>query len=293
MRTTVIIPSFDAGETLPLVLDALAPQIPQDGDREVLLIESSGGDAAAAIASSWPWVRVIGFDARVLPGRARNVGASLARGELLAFLDADAVPADGWLDALEAGMVDGVDVVAGSIVNGTPNAPWGTAGYLLEFLEWAPGKRAPLDHAASCNLMIRREALERAGGFPEDMWPGEDTVLTAPFANSRRLTFVPSAQVTHLNRTAASRVLAHQRRLGSCWLGVCRRVPVRGRWLARRRLAPLAVLGRVCALIWQLHRARVTFRYALRHAPRLALGLCAWGVGLAQAPPSLDSGPTA
>ena len=52
--------------------------------------------------------------------------------------------------------------------------------------------------------MIKREALERAGGFPEDIWPGEDTVLTAPFADNRRLAFVPTAQVTHLNRIAAA-----------------------------------------------------------------------------------------
>lgn len=31
------------------------------------------------------------------PGRKRDVGARLARGEILAFLDDDAYPADGWL----------------------------------------------------------------------------------------------------------------------------------------------------------------------------------------------------
>lgn len=73
MRTSVIIPSFDAASTLPLVLEALMPQIHGRGDREVLVVESGGRGAAATVERSWPWARVVTFDERLLPGRARNV----------------------------------------------------------------------------------------------------------------------------------------------------------------------------------------------------------------------------
>jgi len=57
----------------------------------------------------------------MLRGRARNLGTSIARGELLAFLAADTIPASGWLDELERSLVPGVEMVAGAILDGTPN----------------------------------------------------------------------------------------------------------------------------------------------------------------------------
>ena len=77
------------------MLAALQPQI--GADTEILLVDSSGFDAAEALQRSQPWVRVIGLPNRVAPGAARNLGSREARGSRLAFLDADAVPGAAWL----------------------------------------------------------------------------------------------------------------------------------------------------------------------------------------------------
>ena len=282
-RTTVIIPSYNSAATLPRVLSALEPQV-ADGRGEVLLVDSSGRSVGDALQAQWPWVRVLSFEHRMLPGRARNLAAGIATGELLAFIDADAVPAPDWLQQLEQGLDVGVEMVAGAILNGTPEEAWGTVAYLLEFLEWPPERRAPLFHAASCNLLVRRAAFDRAGGFPEDMWPGEDTVFTARFANVGALAFSPSARVTHLNRVGVRQVLAHQRRLGASWVNVCRRVTVRGGWLGMHRLAPLAVLARIYPLVRQLRLAPSARHGVTRWLPLLPIGLAAWGSGILRAP---------
>lgn len=281
LRVSVIIPAYKAQATLPLVLRALEPHV-VGNDREVVLVDSTGSDDGINVEQNWPWVRVIHVAQRMLPGRARNVGASTARGDLLAFLDADAIPEPGWLDELESALVPGVELVAGAILDGTPASPWGTVGYMLEFLEWVPERGIPPGHAAGCNLLIPRTEFERAGGFPEDLWPGEDTVFSVPFAAKGTLAFAPRAYVTHLNRVEARAVLTHQRRLGASWVEVCARVSVRGGWLGVPYLAPLAVLGRVLAVMHHVRRCRAGTGRLARHRPLLVAGLLAWGMGVSR-----------
>ncbi len=277
--TSVIIPSYEAQATLPLVLEALAPQVAGE-EREVVLVDSTGADDGTAIRQQWPSVQVVTVPHRMLPGGARNLGASLAHGELLAFLDADTVPQPGWLDELERALSPEIEMVAGAVLDGTPDDPWGTVAYMLEFLEWVPERRSPLRHAAGCNLLIRRSAYELAGGFPEDLWPAEDTVLSAPFAARGTLKFAPRAQVRHLNRVRRREVLAHQRRLGASWVHACARVALPGRHLATSALAPAAVAGRLWSMVRQLNRQPGSFRRIARHGPRVTAGLVAWGAGV-------------
>ena len=281
LTASVIIPAYKAGATLPLVLRALEPQV-VGKDREVVLVDSACGSGEMRLEQQWPWVRALPLADRALPGRARNLGASLAGGELLAFLDADTVPEPRWLDELERALAPGVEMVAGAVLDGTPNSPWGTVGYMLEFLEWVPERGTPLQHAPGCNLLIRRAVFEQTGGFPEDMWPGEDTVFSVPFATNGTLAFAPQAQVTHLNRVRPRVVLAHQRRLGASWVEVCARVSVPGKRLAATYLAPVAVLGRVYSFVRQLRRRPASARHLARHGPLLAAGLVAWGVGVSR-----------
>jgi hypothetical protein len=170
-------------------------------------------------------------------------------------------------------------MVASAILNGTPGSRWGTADYLLEFLEWVPGRAAPLEHAAGCGLLIRRSAFERLGGFPEDLWPGEDTVLTFAVAARGALAFASEARVSHLNRTRPSTVLVNQMRLGTAWVEVCARARLPGARLATAPLVPVAVAGRLWAIVKHSHGYGVAALF-WRHFPFVLAGLAAWGLGV-------------
>jgi GT2 family glycosyltransferase len=281
-RTSVILPAFRAWATLPTVLDALWPQI-EGRDRQAIVVESSGALSAAELEARWPWARFLVLGERTLPGRARNLGARASEGELLAFIDADAIPDPDWLDALESALTSDVDAVAGSVVNGTPRSGVGTAGYLLEFADWLPSARGPLLHAVTCNLVVRRASFDELGGFDEDVFPGEDTIFTFPLAGSGRLAFAPRARVRHLNRTDLREYLRHQRRLGVAYAQVCARVDFPHRWTGRPVFAPLGVPFRLAALARQLSGHPREARQAVPLLPLLALGLIAWAAGLATA----------
>jgi rhamnosyltransferase len=78
----------------------------QDVNRvfEIIVIDSGSTDQTAAIAGKHPRVRLV----EIAPGdfghgKTRNLGASMARGDYLVFLNADAIPVDNqWLNALLA-----------------------------------------------------------------------------------------------------------------------------------------------------------------------------------------------
>jgi rhamnosyltransferase len=102
---SVIIPVFNAAEYLPPLFAALAGQQPA-APAEIILIDSASTDATRALAAQSPLARVIPI-ADFSHGRARNLGAQAARGEILVFLSQDALPADAhWLAALLAPFAD-------------------------------------------------------------------------------------------------------------------------------------------------------------------------------------------
>jgi GT2 family glycosyltransferase len=281
IRTSVVIPAYRAWSTLPAVLDALAPQLA--GDREAILVDGPADRRDLGREGRWPWLRTVNLPQRALPGAARNIGAAEARGRLIAFLDADAVPEPEWLDRLERRLTSDLDAVAGAVLNGTPRSVVGTADYLLEFSELMPNRSRPLEHGATCNLLVRRRRFEAEGGLPEDMRTAEDTAFTFAMAAEGRLGFAPDAAVHHLNRTALAPFIAHQRMLGAGFVDLCHRVPFRHSWVSRGPALALAAPLRVGALAGRLRANPGEARRALGLLPALGLGLAAWLVGVLEA----------
>jgi GT2 family glycosyltransferase len=278
VRTTVVVPAYRAWRTLSRALEALRTEVDRP-DRELVLVESSGGLAPAELERRWPWATVIALPTRTFPGPARNLALAHARGELIAFTDADALPEPGWLDELERNLRPGIDAVAGGIVNGTPESAIGTSGFLLEFADWLPERPGSPQHGATCNLLVRREALERIGGFPSDLWPGEDTVFTFRLGEQGRLTFAPDARVRHLNRTGLIDFLRHQIRLGFSFAEVCRRTDFPYGQYTRLPLAPLTGVVRAARLWRRLTRWRLLPRTSAL-LPLVLAGSTAWAAGL-------------
>src|SRR5947209_17967437 len=94
---SVIIPARDAAPTLERTLACLSCQ-DLAGDFEVIVVDDGSRDETAAIAALHaPLVTLIQSGESRGPGAARNLGVRVARGEILAFSDADCFPTPGWL----------------------------------------------------------------------------------------------------------------------------------------------------------------------------------------------------
>jgi glycosyltransferase involved in cell wall biosynthesis len=158
---SVIVPARDAASTLGETLRALALQ---DLDRpyEVIVVDDASSDATPTLAASAPGpVTLLRHERPLGPGPARNTGAASARGDALAFTDADCLPRPDWLrNGLEA--LGDVDLVQGAV------RPDPTV------------ERRPFDRSVwvgaevglyeTANLFVDRNVFEELGGFED--WLG-------------------------------------------------------------------------------------------------------------------------
>jgi glycosyltransferase involved in cell wall biosynthesis len=98
MRVSVVIPAFDAELTVGGAISSVLGQTYRDF--EVVVVDDGSSDATGAIAASFPDpVRVIRQENAGVAA-ARNCGIAEARGELIAFCDADDVLLPSHLEAL-------------------------------------------------------------------------------------------------------------------------------------------------------------------------------------------------
>ncbi|WP_261777693.1 MULTISPECIES: glycosyltransferase family 2 protein [unclassified Rhodococcus (in: high G+C Gram-positive bacteria)] len=123
---SVIVPTRNAVSTIDDQLDALSRQT-YDRPFEVLVCDNGSVDGTVEHVSSRPptdayVLRCIDASAVSGASYARNAGAAVARGDFLAFCDADDRVSPGWLAALTAAARH-ADVVSGALETETLNSP--------------------------------------------------------------------------------------------------------------------------------------------------------------------------
>ena len=195
MRASVIIPCRNAERT---VADAVASALAQSEPAlEVLVVDDASSDASGAVARR-AGARVLVNATRRNAGGARNAGIEATSGELLAFLDADAVAAPDWLSrarrAFEAD--SSIAGVGGRIVNGRLSR-YGDLDYFLNHSEWIAGGRAGEKASIPTMAIVYRRDSVGTARFPESN-SGEDTAFALAVASrGGRLWWDPEIVVTH------------------------------------------------------------------------------------------------
>jgi GT2 family glycosyltransferase len=284
-KTSIVIPAYGHCPHLTTVVRALLEGTERPA--EIIVSHSGPDDPTSSIAGLSDTVTVLHQRDRLLGGAARNRGAAVARGEWLAFVDADVRPRPDWLAAILAAAEAAPDrFVVGSVGYATSGGYWGICNWLLEFSEQAPWHPARAQTGgASCNMILRRTDFETAGGFAEEYQPGEDTMLFSNLrAMGRSQWFEPAAQVDHFNIGGLRSFARHQFRLGVHSALVRQTVPLRGSLATR--FWPLALVLWIPRLA--LIGARATaggpswWLRGLGLAPGLLLGSWAWTVGFVE-----------
>ena len=189
-------------------------------DHEVLLIpdRDSGEELPGAL--------VIASAPITTPGEKRDFGAQFATGEILAFLDDDAYPTEGWLDSAMKHFYE-ADVIAVGGPGITPPSDtarqrasgWALASFLgsgNSTYRFRSGKRKDVDDFPSMNFLIRKLDFLSVGGFSSPYWPGEDTELCRKLiaTTGKRIVYEPEAVVYHHRRPVFLGHLRQQARYG-------------------------------------------------------------------------------
>lgn len=197
-RVTVVVPTHNRAGGLPGLLEALEAQdLPRDAFDVIVVDDGSTDETPAVLArlagASGLRVQSIRIERAAGPAVARNRGWRATAAPVVAFIDDDCLPTPAWL---ESGLAQ-LDADAGiGVVQGrTLPDPAG------DLRTWSATRQvlSPSPFFEGCNLFVRREALETAGGFDEGLGMGsEDTALGWAVVDAGwRRGFAPSAVVHH------------------------------------------------------------------------------------------------
>jgi len=196
-QVSVIIPARNEASRIESCLTALTSQ-DSTAEFEIIVVDNGSTDETSALASAFS-VTVV-HEPRVGRAIARNTGIRAARGNILAFTDADCVPCRSWLRELLIGRDDPeYGCFVGEIVPLEPvNA---VARYIherrlicqLRLLSQSP----PV--AATGSIAYRRSVFDEIGMFDEAFAFGEDGDLFWRMVRSERFRYRynPKAIVGH------------------------------------------------------------------------------------------------
>jgi cellulose synthase/poly-beta-1,6-N-acetylglucosamine synthase-like glycosyltransferase len=146
------------------------------------------------------------------PSEKRNLGIKEAKGEIVAFLDDDTFPPQGWLKKVAKNFEDeDIAAVGGPAV--TPESDGllekasgdiyssllGGGVYRYRYL---PQKRRLVDDFPSCNFIVRKSILKEIGGFKTRFWPGEDTAICLGITKDlgKKIVYDPEVLIYHHRR---------------------------------------------------------------------------------------------
>lgn len=195
-RVSVVVITADRLVDLRRCLGELERHLREPGApaAEVVTVHApDDDDALAMVRREFPWVQAHRAERRGI-GHQRNLGARLARGEVITYLDDDAWPRPGWLTAVAAAFADERVVAAsGPVLRGDGSRQFGrlaasALGRIVAVADDGATPRRMSPTFSGCNLSLRRSALFAAGGFDENLvyQPDDMDVCWRLFARAGR-----------------------------------------------------------------------------------------------------------
>jgi mycofactocin glycosyltransferase len=200
-RTTVVVPAHGAAAQLIPLLRALDEQAGAPGSLPVIVSDDASPEPLeeqlAELALPALALTFVRSASNGGPGAARNRGLARVATPWVTFVDADEVPAAGWLARLEELLADpeAADVIAGRVAVPSAASPF----------EHATEAVADDEQYVAGNVTFRTQRLRADGGFDERYYDArrrlhfrEDADLRFRLeAAGRRISYHPELVVDH------------------------------------------------------------------------------------------------
>jgi len=196
---SVIIPSYNAMPTIERALRSARSQV--GASLEIIVADDRSTDDTVGVLGrlDWPDLRVIALPVNGGVSAARNAAIQAARGEFLAFLDAD----DEWLPGKLASQLElfrrhpQASIVATDCDIGPTGGPVARHHRILRTAEgpaaWKQLLQGNFLHTSS--VMCRRHDVLELGGFRQDLKYGEDLDFWIRLALRGEVRLVPDVKL--------------------------------------------------------------------------------------------------
>jgi len=265
---SVVITCKNSLDTLKETLESLRSQSFQDFEVIVIDAFSDDGTLEYLSAKKTEWDKLHVLCERGNPARGRNIGILRARGDYIAFIDADAYAHPNWLETLVKairqyendgilgvggpGEIPPADCLNAKVIGSVLSSP--LVG--LNTRNNARWKTVRLvDHHPFFNAIYRRDIFEKVGLLNERLDVGEDVefgwrVRKAGF----KLLYIPNAIVYHHRRKSIASLAKQMYRYGY-WRMILRLVD--SSLISPIHFAPLGLL--VIAILTIISSVMVSF----------------------------------
>ncbi len=287
LQLSVIIPHLNEPDDLRRCLLSLNAQHADGIPFEIIVVDNGSTEMPEAACSH---IQNLRLEREILPGPgpARNLGASLARAEILAFIDSDCIAQPGWVRAIVGYMARNpdIDLIGGDIgvLLDNPACPSAIESYENIYSYRARVYVERYGFAATGNMAVRARVFQSVGPFggiatmEDTEWGQRATAL------GYRIAFLPEASVltpscksfaelarrwdrhvAHEYGKVAGRRTAMLRWLVGCAIVVASPLAESVKILTTDRVSGLRnrALALACLTRIRLHRARRMFELAL------------------------------
>lgn len=212
---SIVVPTRNEESNLPRLLRSISRLDYPKKKFELIVVDGYSTDKTVEIAKK--------FKAKVFqnPGMIRSTGCQIgidkAKGKVIAFTDADCVVPPGWLKGLMLALGDNKKIASAGGPNVTPedDTPFAkAAGDVLSLLTMAGSRYGfnsrhvvEIYHNPGCNVIYRKEAIQKVGGFNKKLLTCEDEELDFRLRQAGyKLLFTPVVSVDHYRRPTYKKI---------------------------------------------------------------------------------------
>jgi glycosyltransferase involved in cell wall biosynthesis len=207
LSVSIVIPAFNEENVLRACLESIARQTVRP--LEVIVVDNNSTDGTAAIARTFPFVRLIA-EKRQGPVYARDTGFNAAKGDIIGRLDGDSIVAPDWVETIQQIFADSnLDAASGTVTYREVCAQPIFNGVDFYFRSFMSRRAAPRGEQSlqGVNLAIRQSAWQTVRAqVCHKREHHEDLDLSAHLAHlKRKAIFEPRMVVSSSARRADSK----------------------------------------------------------------------------------------
>ena len=208
-KISVVIPTLNEGKRIRNCLLSIANQdFPYS--YEVIVIDGGSNDNTLKIVKSFDVTRV--EEAELGRGRARQLGAEVATGDILIFTEADCIVPSDWLLKYYQIFTENPSVIGFSgsyeFIRGKKSINL-VLKWIFSFTDMVVRFTKGESTFRGTNFGVRREDILRHGGFKQQFSPFDDVEAGYRLANFGHVRYVPELKVKTDNRRIKGRLMSY------------------------------------------------------------------------------------
>lgn len=222
-KISVIVPNYNGSATIKRCIESLLSLNYPEEKLEIIIVDNGSTDDSIQKIKIFPVALLVEGSIKGSYA-ARNLGVKNAKGEIIAFTDADCVVDKQWLNnSLKYFLEEEVGGVAGKILGGEPKTLVEEYQLFVKALEQSRNFSHPYyPFAITANVMYKKFVFDKIGFFETNWISGGDVDFSwrMQIDGKMKLVYADDCIVYHYHRTSSKGLYLQSKRhiYGACLL---------------------------------------------------------------------------